>query len=68
MKELDMNMTNVSVKAVWQSYLTDHIKSKHEEVRYECDQCKYKASEKVSKHKHKVSEYKASDKVSKHKT
>ena len=26
------------------------------------------ASDKVSKHKHKVSEYKASDKVSKHKT
>ena len=41
-----------------------HIQSKHEEMRYECDQCEYKASDKVSKHKHKVCEYKASDKVS----
>ena len=24
-------------KAVWQSYLRDNIKSKHEGVRYECD-------------------------------
>ena len=52
MKELEMNMTNVSVK-LYGSYLTDHIKSKHEEVRYECDQCEYKASDKgnISKHK-----------------
>ena len=55
-------------KDIWQSYQTNNIKSKHEEVRYECDQCEYKASDKVSKCKHKVSEYKSSDKVSKHKT
>ena len=46
MKELNMN-------AVW-IQLTDHIKSKHEEDRYECDQCEYKASDKGNLSKHKT--------------
>ena len=41
-------------KTVWQSYLTDHIKSKHEEDRYKCDQCEYKASDKDNLSKHKT--------------
>ena len=31
-------------KCEWKNHLTNHIKSKHEEVRYECDQCEYKVT------------------------
>ena len=33
----------------------DHIKSKHEGVRYECDQCEYKVTDKDNLSKHKKS-------------
>ena len=47
-----MNVTNVSVK-IHDTYLMDYIKSKHKGVRYECDQCEYKATFKGNPSKHK---------------
>ena len=62
MKELNVNavwiqnyMTeSYQIKAWYEYDLTDHIKSKHEEDRYKCDQCEYKASDKGNLSKHKT--------------
>ena len=40
-----MNVISVITKLPIRAYLTTHKQSKHEGVKYECDQCEYKATQ-----------------------
>ena len=52
-----MNVISVTTKATKQSNLTTHRQSKHEGVRYYCDQCDYKATLHIRLTTHKQSKH-----------